>query len=447
MEMKMENTEMVELKKELANMIVFEEKNETTMAINDANEPTLEEEMKKMTQRKRELKQKKKQQKILQEINTASFNTPMIIGLNGLAGSGKDTIADFLVENYNFKKVSFATILKHIIAIIFSWNREKLDGLTEQDRLWRETTDEWWSSALNIPNFTPRYAMQNIGTNLFRHHFNENIWILSMQRKIEIFLQNNSSNIVITDCRFENEIEFVKKMGGIVVLVKRDESRKAKMNHESERETDTHDATIYNNCSKDELYEEIKKLFLHPLLNKTILFDYIEMEQQKTTIDNNDGKDIPPQNSAIIKMETFIKFFKIIPNHSNGNCFFESIRYFYPKLTAKEIRNMVAKYYSTFDMKKEYQENTIEYEIFVGIANDAEDVGTTTPHHINIANEGVWASMTDVLVVALLANVQIVLFMRKGNDVEWTKINPTANKKIGLAFHNYHFEAVCNNTV
>jgi adenylate kinase family enzyme len=447
MEMKMENTEMVELKKELANMIVFEEKNETTMAINDANEPTLEEEMKKMTQRKRELKQKKKQQKILQEINNASFNTPMIIGLNGLAGSGKDTIADFLVENYNFKKVSFATILKHIIAIIFSWNREKLDGLTEQDRLWRETTDEWWSSALNIPNFTPRYAMQNIGTNLFRHHFNENIWILSMQRKIEIFLQNNSSNIVITDCRFENEIEFVKKMGGIVVLVKRDASRKEKMNHESERETDTHDATIYNNCSKDELYEEIKKLFLHPLLNKTILFDYIEMEQQKTTIDNNDGKEIPPQNSAIITMETFIKFFKIIPNHSNGNCFFESIRYFYPKLTAKGIRNMVAKYYSTFDMKKEYQENTIEYEIFVGIANDAEDVGTTTPHHINIANEGVWASMTDVLVVALLANVQIVLFMRKGNDVEWTKINPTANKKIGLAFHNYHFEAVCNNTV
>ncbi|NCA22271.1 MAG: hypothetical protein EBS86_14175, partial [Crocinitomicaceae bacterium] len=366
MEIEMEKTEMVELKKEISRMIEFKEtNNDIKQPIEDkqnekgrikwmkkkirhSNSPekklTMEEEMEMTKQIKIELREKKR--KKMQEITEQNDELPpIIIGLNGLAGSGKDTIADFLVEYYNFKKLSFATVLKHIIAIIFSWNREKLDGLTEQDRLWRETTDEWWSSALNIPNFTPRYAMQNIGTNLFRHHFNNNIWILSMQRKIEIFLQSKKENIVITDCRFENEIEFVKKIGGIVVLVKRNTSQVSKMTHESERETDTQDAILYNNGSKDDLYEEIDKLFLHPLLNKTILFDYIEMEEQKKTINNNDGKDIPtptPTNSAIIKMETFIKFFKIIPNHSNGNCFFESIRYFYPRLTAKDIRNMVA---------------------------------------------------------------------------------------------------------
>ena len=54
----------------------------------------------------------------------------MIIGICGLIGSGKDTIADYLVTNYNFKKLSFADKLKDSVATMFDWDRELLDGKT-----------------------------------------------------------------------------------------------------------------------------------------------------------------------------------------------------------------------------------------------------------------------------------------------------------------------------
>ena len=52
----------------------------------------------------------------------------MIIGMCGLIGTGKDTVADILVNNYNFIKVSFADKLKDGVATVFSWDREMLEG-------------------------------------------------------------------------------------------------------------------------------------------------------------------------------------------------------------------------------------------------------------------------------------------------------------------------------
>ena len=48
----------------------------------------------------------------------------MIIGMCGLIGTGKDTVADILVNNYNFIKVSFADKLKDGVATVFSWDRD-----------------------------------------------------------------------------------------------------------------------------------------------------------------------------------------------------------------------------------------------------------------------------------------------------------------------------------
>ena len=52
----------------------------------------------------------------------------VIIGLIGNKRVGKDTIADYLVNNYNFKKYAFADQIKKISNIIFGWNGEQLDG-------------------------------------------------------------------------------------------------------------------------------------------------------------------------------------------------------------------------------------------------------------------------------------------------------------------------------
>ena len=133
----------------------------------------------------------------------------MIIVCCGFSGSGKDQVAKRLINEHNFIKLSFASVLKDILSILFCWNRDMVEGTTKESRDWRESVDEWWSEKLNIPNFTPRWAMQNIGTDLFRNHFNTNIWIFALEKKLETL---KNANVVITDCRFENEYNFLKNI-------------------------------------------------------------------------------------------------------------------------------------------------------------------------------------------------------------------------------------------
>ena len=144
----------------------------------------------------------------------------MIIGICGFQGSGKDTMANILIEKYGFIKISYASTLKDIICLLFGWCRELMEGDTEKSRMWRETVDEWWAEKLDIPGLTPRMVMQKIGTDLFRKHFNENIWVHIVEKKIKDigFLQN----VVITDCRFPNEIELLRKFGGKIIHIHRD---------------------------------------------------------------------------------------------------------------------------------------------------------------------------------------------------------------------------------
>lgn len=141
----------------------------------------------------------------------------MIIGICGLIGSGKDTVADFLVNNYNYKKESFAAALKDAASVVFNWDRNLLEGRTVEAREWREQVDTWWSKRLNIPHLTPRFILQNWGTELFRGHFHDDIWIATVENKLRL----TTDNIVITDCRFPNEIEAIRKLGGKIIRIKR----------------------------------------------------------------------------------------------------------------------------------------------------------------------------------------------------------------------------------
>ena len=86
-----------------------------------------------------------------------------IVGICGLIGSGKDTVAKRLIENHGFQKVSFAETLKDATADIFQWPRELLEGDTDESRVWREREDFWWSKKLGW-KVTPRKALQIMGT-------------------------------------------------------------------------------------------------------------------------------------------------------------------------------------------------------------------------------------------------------------------------------------------
>ncbi|WPK39188.1 deoxynucleoside monophosphate kinase [Pseudomonas phage Cassandra] len=142
----------------------------------------------------------------------------MIIGTLGFIGSGKNTVAKYLVENHNFIQDSFAAALKDLLSSTFSWDRTLLEGTTPESRRWRETTDTWWATKLGIPNFTPRYAMQYIGTDVLRMHFNDNLWILTLEKRLESFIQNNK-NVVVSDVRFKNEYNMLKQYGTKFIYV------------------------------------------------------------------------------------------------------------------------------------------------------------------------------------------------------------------------------------
>ena len=142
----------------------------------------------------------------------------MIIGISGLISSGKDTVANFLIEK-GFAKGSFADSLKDSVSAIFGWDREMLQGDTVESRDWRETVDDWWSIKLGEPT-TPRSVLQKFGTDVCRNHFHSDIWLLSLEKKI-LENERNNVNTVISDVRFRNEIAMIQKLNGKIFNVKR----------------------------------------------------------------------------------------------------------------------------------------------------------------------------------------------------------------------------------
>ena len=141
----------------------------------------------------------------------------MIVGLVGFIGAGKGTVADLLVERHDFFKESFAGSVKDACAAIFGWNRALLEGDTIESREWREQPDAWWSKKLG-KEFSPRLALQLMGTEAGRDVFHPDLWVHTVLRRCENAPENN---YVIADVRFPNEINAIVESGGKVVRVRR----------------------------------------------------------------------------------------------------------------------------------------------------------------------------------------------------------------------------------
>jgi hypothetical protein len=204
----------------------------------------------------------------------------MIIGVCGFIGSGKDTIADYLVNFHEFRRESFASTLKDAVAAVFGWDRTMLEGRTKEAREWREQVDPWWAARLDMPTLTPRWVLQYWGTEVCRKAFHDDIWIASLENK----LRNSKDHVVISDCRFPNEISSIKNAGGQIVWVQRgvlpdwyevavDANRgsnvainelKMRKIHASETAWvgTEFDAIIDNNSTIDELYQQARTLVI-----------------------------------------------------------------------------------------------------------------------------------------------------------------------------------------
>jgi hypothetical protein len=142
-----------------------------------------------------------------------------IISLIGFKGSGKDTVAKVFTDECGFTPLAFADSLKDAISAIFCWDREMMEGETQASRVWRETVDPWWAAKLNVPDLTPRWVMQNLGTEVIRTHFNPDIWRCNVERRILDL--GEGAKIVITDGRFPNELDLARRYGSKIVRVRR----------------------------------------------------------------------------------------------------------------------------------------------------------------------------------------------------------------------------------
>lgn len=201
----------------------------------------------------------------------------MIIGVCGLIGSGKDTIADYLVNVHQFRRDSFAASLKDAVSAVFGWDRDMLEGRTRSSREWREQVDAWWAERLGLPHLTPRWVLQNWGTEVLRRGFHEDIWVASVENK----LRSSRDDVVISDCRFPNEVSALRRAGGLVVRVVRGPSPDwwtdaVERNHVmSELHPQVHasewawaatnfDLVISNHGTLDQLYTQLNDLVRDP---------------------------------------------------------------------------------------------------------------------------------------------------------------------------------------
>ena len=171
-----------------------------------------------------------------------------IIGISGKKGSGKDTFAQFLKEELEkqlgktVKVDSFAANLKYCCALISGQPDYLFCNQDMKDR------------KAGFLNFTNRELMQKFGD--LTRSLDKDIWVKSLFNKY-LYLDNPPEYLIISDARFKNEAEHIKKLDGILIRIESD--RVKEDNHISEIELDNYskfDLEISNN--KSLTLEELK---------------------------------------------------------------------------------------------------------------------------------------------------------------------------------------------
>ena len=128
----------------------------------------------------------------------------IIIGIIGKAGSGKSTLSKYLVDNYDFTRVSFADPLKQICINA---------GMVTPEECYGENKTEH-----------SRWVLQKVGTEIFRNQIDPNYWVEELHRTLHELLDDGLSRFVIDDLRFPNEANFVKSYptGTTIRLIRED---------------------------------------------------------------------------------------------------------------------------------------------------------------------------------------------------------------------------------
>ena len=132
------------------------------------------------------------------------MNETIVIGLMGPAGSGKSSVADYMVEKHGARRYSFAAPLKELVRRAFDLTHEQVWGTQEQ----KETIDPRY-------NRTPRWLLQQIGTEGCRAVLGDDIWIKTCLRQI---VSDAPALAVIEDVRFKNEARAISEWTDVAAI-------------------------------------------------------------------------------------------------------------------------------------------------------------------------------------------------------------------------------------
>ena len=145
----------------------------------------------------------------------------MLIGVTGYAQAGKDTVADYLVEEYGFTKFAFADALRNLALTLNPWVvdhdwQSYVDESPEPRRLAWLVNELGWDGAKQNPEV--RRFLQVLGTEGVRDHLGKDSWVNALDL---VWMQSGAKNVVISDVRFPNEAEYVHRNNGILCRVAR----------------------------------------------------------------------------------------------------------------------------------------------------------------------------------------------------------------------------------
>jgi hypothetical protein len=175
----------------------------------------------------------------------------MLIAMTGGKGSGKDTFAKVLVQEFDFVHTRFADPLKNMLRTLFADA-----GIDAEDYIegpFKEAPCDI------LCGRTPRHAMQTLGTE-WRDMIDRKLWSRLWQARVQTFLKQGLP-VVVTDCRFIHEAAAIRNMGGYIIRVDRPTLRNDD-SHVSETEMSLidPDEIVINNGSIESLNKKARNL-------------------------------------------------------------------------------------------------------------------------------------------------------------------------------------------
>ena len=177
----------------------------------------------------------------------------MILLLIAAKRSGKDTCAKYLSQKYNFTHKKISQRLKDSLKVLFQFDDDQIEGLKKDE------IDERY-------NVTPRDTMKWLGTTIFQYEiskfmpFKRDFWISQLVPD----LNRINTDIVLSDVRFQHEIDYIKKHTQIPIYSIYIDRYEIDEKDETEKEMKkmTFDCIITNRSSYSDLYNELDKYVL-----------------------------------------------------------------------------------------------------------------------------------------------------------------------------------------